>query len=233
MSLHKDHRERTRDRYLMEGLDNFAEHEVLELLLFYCVPRVDTNKLAHLLLEEFGSLHQVLEASPADLQRVKGVGKRVAASLSFFSSFCRYYYVNKAETELKELKDPAQCVQYLRPYFMGQRNEVVYILCLDAKCRVLLCKKVGEGSVNSAGVPIRRIVEIALAANATTVILAHNHPGGVAVPSGDDVQTTLSVGKALKTVDVILADHIVFSNTAYTSMYQTDYYKPSDIYSAE
>jgi DNA repair protein RadC len=213
-----------------EGLDNFEEHEVLEYLLFHCVPRINTNGLAHLLLEEFGSLHQVLDATPQDLQRVKGVGERVATSLSFFSSFCRYYYVNKAENEMKELKDPYQCIEYLKPYFLGQRNEVVYILCLDAKCRVLLCKKVGEGSVNSAGVPIRRIVEIALAANATTIILAHNHPSGIAVPSGEDVQTTRLVAKALKTVDVILADHIVFSNTAYTSMYQTDYYKPSDIY---
>lgn len=230
MTNHNGHRERMRDRFLNNGLDGFAEHEALEMLLYYCVPRSDTNLLAHRLIEEFGALPQVFEATVPDLMRIEGVGKNVATAIAFFASFCRYYYVKQAQEEGKALKSVEECGRYLAPRFMGRRNEVVYMLCLDGKAKVLCCKMVGEGSVNSAGVPVRRIVEIALGANATSVILAHNHPSGIAVPSGDDVHTTLSVAKALRTVDVALQDHIVFSNADYVSMRESGYYEPRDAF---
>ena len=97
-------------------------------------------------------------------------------------------------------------------------NETVFLLCLDAKCKVLACRKVGEGSVNSANVPIRRIVEIALATNATSVVLAHNHPSGIALPSDEDVATTYRVAEALRMVDIILVDHIVVADDDFVSM---------------
>ena len=88
---------------------------------------------------------------------------------------------------------------------------------------MLDCKEVGEGSVNSASISIRKIVEIALSTNATTVILAHNHPSGVAVPSAEDIQTTRRVAAALSTVEVHLADHIVVAEGDYVSMVQSGY----------
>jgi len=229
MSIHSGHRERVKERFLKDGLDAFHEHEVLEMLLFHCVARKDTNDLAHRLICEFGSFNQVMEATPEELQRVTGIGKSVATSLSFFSSFARYYAVKQAEDNGTILRTINECGEYLKPHFFGRRNEVVYLVCLDAKCKVLTCKMVGEGSVNSAGVPIRRIVEMALAANATSVILAHNHPSGIAVPSGHDVQTTITVAKALQPVDVVLVDHLVFSNSDWVSMVHSNYYKPEDI----
>ena len=102
------------------------------------------------------------------------------------------------------------------------------MLCLDAKCKVICCKKVGEGSVNSANIPVRRVVEMALSANATTVVLAHNHPSGLAIPSADDIQTTHKVAKALETVEIILADHIVVSKDDFVSIVQSQYYTPMD-----
>ena len=102
------------------------------------------------------------------------------------------------------------------------------MLCLDAKCKVICCKMVGEGSVNSANIPIRRVVEMALAANATTVVLAHNHPSGLAIPSADDIQTTQRVAAALETVEIILADHLVISKDDYVSIAQSNYYTPGD-----
>lgn len=230
MSVHDGHRARMRERFLQGGLDSFAEHEALEMLLYHCVPRGDTNPLAHRLIREFGSLPQVLEASAEELQKVEGVGKRVAESLCFFASFCRYYYVKQAREEGKPLNSVNDSGKFLWPYFLGQRNEVVYMVCMDAKARVLACKLVGEGSVNSAAVSVRRIVETALGANATAVILAHNHPGGLAVPSGEDVQTTRTVAKALHTVDITLEDHLVFSKTDYVSLRESGYYGPGDIY---
>lgn len=223
MSIHDGHRQRLKNRYLKEGLDNFEELQVLELLLFYCIPRQDTNPLAHDLLNHFGSLAQVLEATPGELKKVPGVGDSVATFLSLVTSVGRYYHVNRA-SKITILDTIEKCGAYMVPYFYGRRNETVFLLCLDAKCKLLCCKEVGEGSVNSAAVPIRRIVEMALGANATSVVLAHNHPSGIAIPSGDDVQTTRRLMAALNAVEIQLVDHLVVADDDYVSMVQSRYF---------
>lgn len=116
----------------------------------------------------------------------------------------RYYQVDRTMRE-KILPTVQACGEYLVPFFFGRNVETVFLLCLDAKCKVLCCKEVGQGSVNSAGISVRKIVETALAANATTVVLAHNHPSGIAVPSSEDVQTTCRVAMALNAVEIQLA----------------------------
>ena len=227
MSIHKDHRQRLRDRFLKEGLDNFDELYVLELLLFYCIPRVDTNPIAHRLLDYFGSLNNVLNATAEELEKVEGIGKNTSTFLSLITQVGRYYQVKQTEPG-KILRTIDQCGNYLVPYFFGREQETVFMLCLDAKCKVLCCKMVGEGSVNSANIPVRRVVEMALAANATTVVLAHNHPSGLAIPSADDIQTTQKIAAALATVEIILADHIVVSKDDYVSITQSNFYTPGE-----
>ena len=225
MSIHDGHRQRLKTRFREEGLDHFEEHEVLELLLYYTIPRKDTNPIAHELLARFGSLAQVLDARPEELAKVPGMGDSAATFLSLITAVGRYYLVNRTiqETILPSIE---KCGQYLVPFFHGRRNEMVYILCLDAKCKGLCCKEMGEGSVNSAGVPIRRIVEAALGANATSVILAHNHPSGFALPSGEDVQTTKRVAMALDAVEIQLVDHIVVADDDFVSLAQSGLYSP-------
>ena len=227
MSIHDGHRQRMKERYIQEGLDSFTDVQVLEMLLFYVVPRKDTNELAHALLKEFGALDKVLKATAEELKRVPGVKESVAAYLSLFNSVERYCGIHCRETDTI-LTHVDQYGAYLVPYFCGKKNECVYLLTLDAKCKVLCCKEVGEGSVNSAAVPIRRIVEMALAANATSVILAHNHPSGFAVPSGDDVQTTRRLALALDAVGIELVDHVVVAEQEFVSMAQSGYYRPED-----
>ena len=226
-TIHDGHRQRLKTRFLQEGLEHFDEHQVLELLLFYCIPRQDTNPIAHALLEHFGSLTQVMEASPSELQKVKGMGESSAAFLSLLNSFCRYYQINRASSAVI-LNTLEECGRYLMPFFYGRRNETVYLLCLDAKCKVLSCKEVGEGSVNSASVPIRRIVETALGSNATSAILAHNHPSGIAVPSAEDQLTTKQLAVALAAVDITLVDHMVIADEEFVSMRQSGWYDPND-----
>lgn len=227
MPIHDGHRQRLKDRFRREGLDHFDEHQVLELLLFYCIPRKDTNPIAHALIQRFGSLSQVMEAPVEELEKVPGMGAGAATFLSLITAVGRYYLVNRtSQTEI--LRTIEQCGEYLVPFFYGKRNETVYLLCLDAKCKVLCCREVGEGSVNSANVSIRKIVEAALNANATTVVLAHNHPSGLALPSAEDVQTTRQVAMALDAVEVTLADHIVVADDDYVSLVQSDYYRPRD-----
>ena len=222
MSIHDGHRQRLKERFRTEGLDNFSDIQVLELLLFYCIPRKDTNPIAHALLDRFGSLSQVLDAPIAELAKVPGMGENAATFLSLTTAVGRYYQVDRA-MNVDILTSVEKCGQYLVPFFYGRRNETVFLLCLDAKCKVLCCNEIGEGSVNSAGVPRRRIVEAALGVNATTVILAHNHPSGIALPSGEDVQTTQRVAAALSTVDIVLADHIIVADDDFVSMAQSGY----------
>ena len=224
MAIHDGHRQRLKNRYRAEGLDNFDELQVLELLLFYCIPRQDTNPLAHRLLDHFGSLAQVLEAPVGELEKIPGMGQAAATFLHLVRDAGRYYHVNRSRQE-KILTTTEKCGDYLASFFIGRRNETVFLLCLDAKCKVLCCKEIGEGSVNSAGVPIRRIVETALGVNATTVVLAHNHPSGIALPSQEDVQTTLRLAAALDTVDITLADHIIVADQDYVSLAQSGYFR--------
>ena len=225
MGIHDGHRQRLKDRFLAVGLDNFTEVQVLELLLFYAIPRLDTNEVAHALLKRFGSLSQVLDAPVDELMKVKGIGLNAATLLHLATDLGRYYLVNRA-MQTTILSTTEACGEFLTPYFHGRVNETVFLLCLDAKCKLLACREVSEGSVNSAGVSPRRVVELALAANATTVILAHNHPSGIAVPSREDVQTTYRVEAALEAVEIVLADHIIVSDGDYTSMVQSGFFKP-------
>lgn len=227
MSIHKEHRQRLRDRFLKDGLDNFDELYVLELLLFYSIPRIDTNPIAHRLLDHFGSLNNVLNASAEELEKVEGVGKNTSTLLSLITQVGRYYQTQQMKPG-RILTTIDQCGHYLTPYFFGREQETVFMLCLDAKCKVICCKMVGEGSVNSANIPVRRVVEMALAANATTVVLAHNHPSGLALPSADDIQTTQRMAAALETVEITLADHIVVSKEDFVSIVQSGFYIPKD-----
>lgn len=219
-SIHKGHRHRLKERFAREGLDNFTDVQALELALFYVIPRKDTNPIAHALLDHFGSLDQVLDASVDELAKVPGVGESAAVFLHLITEMGRFYLVSRS-IQNKVLPTLEDCANYLVPFFHGRRLETVFLLCLDAKCKVLCCKEVGEGSVNSAGISVRKIVETALGANASAVVLAHNHPSGVAIPSGEDIQTTKRIAMALQAVDVQLVDHIVVADADYVSMVQS------------
>lgn len=227
MSIHAGHRQRLKERFLKESLDNFEEHQVLELLLFYGIPQRDTNEIAHELIRKFGSLSKVLEATPEELSEVKYVGDNVTTLFRLITEVARYYQVNCAMRE-QILTSIDACGKYLVPFFHGRQIETVFLLCLDAKCKVLCCEKVGEGSVNSAGVPVRKIVEMALKANATSVILAHNHPSGLAIPSGEDIQTTRRVALALDAVEIGLVDHIIVADNDWVSLTQSELYRQSE-----
>lgn len=227
MHTEAGHRQRVKDRFRKEGLDEFDEVHALELLLFYAVPRIDTKPLARTLLDRFGSLALVLEASQEDLLSVPGVGENIATYLTLITAAGRYYQKCRSDRPVI-LDSTSQYGSYLVDLFYGRRNETVYILCLDAKCKVLCCRKLGEGDANSANVPVRRAVEIALNVNATTVILAHNHPSGVAVPSAEDVAATERLAGALGAMDILLADHIIVADNDFVSMVQSRMYDPRE-----
>ena len=222
MSVHEGHRDRLRQRFLAEGLDQFTDVPVLEILLFYCIARKDTNPIAHALLDHFGSLSQVLEAPMEELCKVEGIGENTAVFLRLVTQVGRCYLTDRA-SKAKVLPTLESCAKYLQTYFFGRNVETVYLLCLDAKCKMLCCKKLSEGDVNSTSISVRKIVETALTTNASSVVLAHNHPGGMAVPSNADVQTTSNIAAALRAVDVNFIDHILVTDDDYVSLVQSGY----------
>ena len=141
MQSNQGHRQRVKARFLAEGLDNFDEVHALELLLFYCSPRIDTKVLAYRLIENFGSFAGVLEASVEDLQKVEGIGPNAASFLTLLNAVNRYYRNDKAQSN-EPLKSPEQFCRVLAPKFTGCRKELVYLLCLDAQCRMICCRSV-------------------------------------------------------------------------------------------
>jgi len=208
---HGDHRARMRARALSTDLDGFAEHEVLEMLLAYSIPRVDVNPTAHALINRFGSLWRVLEASADELAAIDGVGAVAASFLSLFLPFYRAYALSKVASA-KVLHSSADVGAYLRPFFTGRNVEMIYLLCLDNARRVIACERVCEGTDTFANVDPRVILQAALSRRAQSAVIAHNHPRSLALPSSDDLAATRSLVQAFKLIGITLADHLIFSD---------------------
>lgn len=216
-NLHAGHRARVRKQFLEHGLDTFEDHKVLEFLLFYALPRRDTNPLAHQILNRFGSLEAVFEAEEEELAQIPGLGESGIALLKLIPQISRRYMMEKfAHDNILDSSEAAG--EYFVPRFMYERAEVVYLACLDTKHRVICCREIGRGVVNYAEINIRRIVETALANHAAGVILAHNHTSGIAIPSKDDQTSTVQIRRALHLVGIELIDHIVVGGDDFVSM---------------
>lgn len=223
-TLHTGHRARLKAQFLQAGLDAFTDIQVLELLLFYANPRQDTNPIAHRLLNQFGTLSAVLDAPVELLESVKGVGENAALLLHLIPCVCRRYLIDRASYE-QILDSTEKGGAFLVPYFFGARDEMVYLLCLDAKCKVLDCRMLSVGGVNTAAVSVRKIVEAALACNATSVVLAHNHTSGIALPSKEDEATTRQIRTALDAVGILLVDHIIVADDDFVSMADSGFFR--------
>lgn len=217
MGLHDGHRERKKAQFRQHGIDSFADHEVLELLLFYAIPRQDTNPIAHALIDRFGSLDRVLAAPMEELEKVPGVGSGAATLLKLVPQVTRRARISAAANE-KILDTTERIGAFFLEQFVAQDQEVMYQLCLDAKGRMLSCRKVCEGDVAAVSLNLRRIVENALRYNAVLVALAHNHPSGLAIPSHEDKIATIQIRDALDTVNVRLVDHIIVADDDYVSL---------------
>lgn len=221
MGLHDGHRQRCKQRFLRTGAEGFDDHQLLELLLFYAIPRCDTNETAHRLLKRFGSLQGVLYAAPEELSAVEGIGKSAAVLLRLTGDLS--LRARKAALPEKLLNSPGRAGAYFAELLLGQKRELLYEACLDGKGKLLSCRCITKGTVTSSPLQIRQVVENALYSGADSVLLAHNHPSGVALPSADDVQTTQRIAQALHAVDIVLIDHIVVAEGDYISMVQSGY----------
>lgn len=215
--MHKDHRKHTKDRFLSEGLDSFEPHNVLELLLFYSIPQKDTNETAHMLINRFGSLSAVFDAPYDDLLTVPGISEHSATLIKLIPAISRRYAMEKNSkvTKLSSIEDIGK---YLVARYLGVTEETVLLLLLDNKFGLIDCVKVHEGSVNSSAITMRKLIETALFKRASMVVLAHNHPSGVALPSSDDLFTTQQVKCAFDLVEIGMLAHIIVAGDTFTNI---------------
>lgn len=213
---HNGHRARLRQRARETGLAGLADHEVLELLLTYAIPRVDTNRTAHRLIHTFGSLSGVLEARYEDLRQVEGVGENAATLLTLFPSLTRRYLLSRTG-EKPLLNTSERAGEYGRALFADCRVETLYLLCLDVKCRLLQAVKLAEGTIDRVPVQNREIIRTVLSTQAKNVLMMHNHPSGSLRPTAEDIDLTRRVMHALESIEVLLVDHLIIGTDGYFS----------------
>lgn len=213
---HAGHRERMKKRFLADAPDNFEDHELLEMLLYYSVPRQNTNEAAHELLDRFKTIRGVLNASPENLMQVNKVGNNTYVLFRLVREVMRRY---EATSDKTEKFDTAEKIgRFFIEKYIGVTNEVVYALFLDQSFGFVECKRLFEGSPSSASLDIKQIISLANALQTPNIVLAHNHPNGIAVPSSNDINTTLMLASALDMVDIRLLEHILVANKKYVAL---------------
>ncbi|MGO9311989.1 MAG: RadC family protein [Syntrophobacteraceae bacterium] len=217
------HRRRLRERFAKSGLAGFHDHEILELLLTYAIPRRDVKTIAKDLLGEFGNnLASVFDAPAEALQRVEGIGENAAVLIGLMPRLFDSYQSSRWVRH-ETFASTESAVSYLRALLGTQRNEVFCVLALDSKNRLIAVESVQKGSVNRTAVFPRQVVEASLKHRATAVILAHNHPGGGPLPSAADRQLTRRLKKILDDLDIVVHDHIIIAgNDQFYSFAQTE-----------
>lgn len=217
MGIHDDHRKRMKQKFIDNGMDSFADHEVLELLLYYAIARRDVNPVAHELINRFGSLSAVFDAPIEALQEINGIGEHSAMLIKMLPQIARRYLISRSSAE-NILDSVEKAGKYIQSFFYSMRKECAYVICLDAKCKVIATKCITTGDVDYVPLTPRQVVEFALANHAISVIIAHNHPSGIALPSVNDSNTTRKIEDALKAVDIKVLDHIIVADDDYVSM---------------
>lgn len=219
--IHDGHRERVKQEFLKNGFnENTPPHKILEMLLFYSIPRKDTNEIAHDLINRFGSVAGVIDAPLEELVKIKGVSLHTASLIKLLVPIIRCYVNEKNEKKISYSKIDDVC-DFLVQQYIGYNKEVFSVLSFSGSGRMLGFDALGHGNVSEVSISVREVVETVLKRNAVCVIIAHNHPGGLALPSNEDIAVTYNIKSALSHINIRLLDHIVISDDDYVSMAQS------------
>ena len=221
-NVHENHRSRMKERFVKNGLEGFAEHEVLEMLLYYCYPRRDTNEIAHRLIKEYGSLYNLFEADTLDIMNRCNITLNVAVLVSMIPKVANLYFRSKAERRITRMDNAGTAGQYAVSLFVGRTNEAFYAFCLDTGRRLNHISLIAEGTLDETPVYPREIVSEAMKHQATSLILAHNHPGGTMKPSRKDVEATRKICEGLRFLSIRVIDHIIVAGDKYYSFAEKD-----------
>ena len=210
-SVHKGHRERERLRFMKRGFDGWPEHSVLEFILFHGLAQGDTNETAHRLMKHFGSFAAVLDAHIDELLAVKGIGPCCAALIKTYTEVFRVYESDKV-SKRRCFDSIEEAANHIRPRFIGLKHEILVIMCFDSSMRLMNVSEISKGTVMATEINIRKILEISLRHSTAQIILAHNHPDNIILPSMDDLTGTKVIAKTLREANIRIVEHLIFGN---------------------
>ena len=217
---HAGHRNRVRKKFIDNGFDGFEPHEVLEMYLFYAIPRKDTNALAHKLLNRYITISGVCDAPLDELMKDFSLSQSAAVFLKMLPQMSRLYIQSKTS---KDNAIDDECIgEMFMSMFIGRDEECVALILGDAKGKLLFSDIIIKGAIGSTTAPVRKIVDIALRHNAKCAFIAHNHPSGSALPSSSDIKATAIIKNTLLSVGVELIDHYIVTTDDYVSLAQSE-----------
>lgn len=215
-NIHKDHRQRVRKKFMKSKFTGFADHEKLELLLYYAIPMKDTNPIAHRLLNKFKTIGGVFDASIEQLMEVEGIGENAAIFIKLIPEISKEYSLSKY---MYVKLDTVEAVcKFFCSQFTGEANEKIKVAAVDDKLRLKCCEELAEGTTNSVCIDIKKLLLFAQKNNSENIIIAHNHPNGDHIPSNDDISLTRELHKNLKIIGINLIDHVVVAKGQATSL---------------
>lgn len=220
--VHENHRKRMMDRCEKTGFDSFADHEILEMLLYYSKPRGDTNETAHVLLERFGRIDGVFEATPDELMQIDGIGQHSAILMQLIRESARRY--TKAVMQpRKRFMHIREVAEFANSCFVGSTTEQLYLFLFNNGMEMIDSVLLTTGTINSAEMPTRLMLEKAIHKRASCAVLAHNHPHGISVPSDSDIQLTYHAAEVLGMLDIPLLEHLVFAENRYACIMKSHF----------
>ena len=221
-SVHENHRQRMMERCKKTGFDSFSDHEILEMLLYYSKPRGDTNETAHIMLERFGRIDGVFEATPDELMQIDGIGLHSAILMQLIRESARRYTKSVMQSR-KRFMHIREVAEFANSCFVGSTTEQLYLFLFNNGMEMIDSVLLTTGTINSAEMPARLMLEKAIHKKASCAILAHNHPHGIAVPSDSDIQLTYHAAEVLGLINIPLLEHLVFAENRYACIMKSHY----------
>lgn len=219
--MHQGHRKNLRNDFLINGINGKTDHQILELILTYSLPRVDVNPIAHQLIDEFGSLAAVMDAPIDELIKINYITENSAVLLKLIPQTYQRYIQSKWEKRPK-LNNLEKTVEFLKMYYISDNNEKLAAIFLDSHLQLISIEILSIGDKNSSAADIKKVIKLALKNDAKTVILAHNHPSGNVNPSLQDISVTNNIKETLAMVEISLSDHIILCGDNYFSFFKNN-----------
>ncbi len=213
-SLHKDHRQRMKSNFRETGLNGFQDHNILEMLLFYAIPRVDTNEIAHRLINTFGSLHNVFDADISELQKVDGVGIEAATLIKFFPEVFKAYEMSR-NSDKEPILDSKSAIRALEGFFTAANEEIFVALFLDGRGVPRRNMVISQHMNDEVGIDLSIILKIAVIEGSKAIVVGHNHTNGFAIASSNDIDFTKKLSQRCAQLDIALCDHVIFSKNEH------------------
>ena len=218
-TVHNGHRKRLKEKFSELGGAAFSDHELLELLLFYSIPRRNTNEIAHQLMERFGSINRMVEATEDELKLVCGIGDNSVVLLKLVLMLAKRY-ASEQRIDSKRLDSIEAIVDFANQHTMGAVKELVYAVYMDDNLSVIDCCLIASGTVNEVRPMMRTVLELCLLKRSTSVLIFHNHPNGGVEPSREDIHFTKLMERELKMIGSELLEHIIVDGKDYFALLQ-------------